>query len=63
MIKSYEIDDGKNDYIIEFTVNKEKEGIAYKEKGENGFGWKFTTREYYGCGKLNIIISDLIYEK
>ena len=36
-------------------------GNCQNKMGENGHGWKFNIREYNGCNKIQIIISDLLY--
>lgn len=32
-----------------------------KDVSKNGHGWVFVNREYFQCGKIAIVISDLIY--
>ena len=36
-------------------------GYCTKDVSVNGHGWVFVNREFFSCGKLSILISDLIY--
>lgn len=36
-------------------------GNCTKDISRNGHGAVFVNREYFGCGKVNVLISDLIY--
>lgn len=38
-------------------------GNCTSEWGENGHGWRFVLRDYYGCNTLQILISDLLFGK
>jgi len=36
-------------------------GRCTKDVSQNGHGWTFIRRDFFGCGKINIMISDLLH--